>query len=492
MSRVASYGGAAYGGSRTPGPGGRGGDALLVPGYNAAYTISSRGSGRSAYGRAAFGGRRTVARPAAGLFAVPDPDSGAVTVPWWAAFVETATITRVDGGGARTPVRGGEAMAPAGPWRRNPSSNPIARDSADGYVGGANTTVSRTTDRPQPAPLERVTTAVRGTAAAAGAATIVTSLDPTGPMTTTFAAALRTSVVATALRLQVAWYDRDSTLISTSTYPVPDAVRTAAGAAAQWGTVTVDTWPSGAVLGVVSWSATGLPAGGWLEVTARISEVGAALTGPWFDGDSLAAAWIGTPGLSHSAQGALATLVDAEAPLDTDLVYELTLSTLPGWVARSEPVRLESEAVFGRGTGDRWRSRRRCLLTHPGQARTMPAWVQDAPEVSNDLEQEAHALPGRRRKVVVSADVRSGDEGEIVFITESREERARLLELLDDGSPLLVRLPPALQYPPLWWLAFGSLSTEALERSGRVPVRKLTVPFIEVDRPAVATRALAA
>lgn len=478
-------GGSAVGGStraRESRPGG----AIVVPAYDAAYYLSSTGRS-TAIGGSAIGGRRQLVRPAAGIVALPDAPAGTVTLQWWWAYAQTCTIVRIDADGTRTPVRGGEGIAPVGASRTNPQTNPRARDSLTGYSAGANTTLSRQTGL-TPGPVAGVSAAVRGTAAAAGAVVVSVPGDAVSTAPATYGFEAQTSAVATALGLSVEWFDGNSTTLGSILYSVSSADRTRAAAGLAWLTVAVDTAPAAAAVGVLSYRAAGLPAGGWLQLSGRMLVPGTD-TPPaptdYFDGDSLGAAYIGTDGVSFSQIAQLQTLVDAEAPLDAPVSYEVTASSVPGWLVRSEAVRIPGAAVFG--SAGRWGSRRRALLTHPGQARTVRLWIQDAPELEDDIAEGRHRVKGRRNLVVVQAAQRDGWTSSLDIWCETGDELDRLLDMLAVPSPMLLRLSGDLVgYPPNWWQTWGKVRLAPLERSGRIPLRKLTVPVTTVDRPTVA------
>ena len=482
------YGGSAYGGAQAARQD-RTGGAIPVPGFDASYFVFAAG-GAAPYGGSTYGGRRALARPAAGIAALPDPDAAAVTCTWWWAYGEAVTVVRVEPDGTRVPVRGAEGTSPVGRSRSNPASNPTARDAATGYSAGANTTVGRRTGLTG-LPVDRVSTAIRGTATAAGQAAIVADLDLAAPAPTRHGFIVQTSALATTLGLAIEWFDSAGVTISPTTYPVAASVRTSAAAGPVWAEIDVTTWPQGAAVGVVSHIATGLPAAGWLQVTARILGDAGDVDGPgsWFDGDTLGGGWVGAAGLSRSILGPLQTVVDAEAPLDVDVVYELAAGSTPGWTVRSTPIRLDGVRVFA-GSG-RWGSRRRALLTHPGQARTVRVWIEDAPELTRGITEGRHRVRGRANLVVVQAGERDGATGSLTLISEDPGELGRLLGMLEVPSPMLLRLPAQLQYPPVWWLTFGEVTVAPLERSGRIPVRKLTAAVTTVDRPSVAAGLIA-
>ena len=473
----ARFGGEAYGGARSGQRAGVGG--IAVPGFDAVYYWTVAG-GAGAYGRAAYGGRATSTFPIAGLAASPDPDTGIVTIPVWWAFASAAVLTRVDAAtGERTPLRDSPARLGSGS-RRNGSSNPKARDDLTGYTAGPNTTQVRLAGLTTPDPL--VTTAVRLTASAAGSVSTAFSLDAVSTATTAHQLWVRSAATVTAMSLSVRWFDASSADLGVTTYP---ATVPLAQAATGWATasVVINTRPGTAVRGLASFTADGVAAAGWVDVTARLTELGAAVRGRYFDGDYPAAGWIGTPGLSYSDLAPVAYLVDAEVPLDRPVHYELTNPATPGFVASSSPVTLVSDRLVGT---------RQCLLTHPGWSLTVRVWLAAEPEVTNPLEQSAKKVIGRRRKVVVSDTQRAGDEGSMTFVAETFEERKRIKLLLDDGSPLLVRLPQSFGHPPLWWLSFGAATWKAQSHRSTVPLRTVTVSFVEVDRPSAATRPLVA
>lgn len=474
------YGEAAYGGSLValgdPDYGG-----TTVADFDAVYFWARTGA-IDAYGEAAYGGRSTTSYPSAGLFAAPDPDTSVVTVPVWWAFASLVTLTRVDvATGERTPVRDSPITMPAGS-RRNPASNPKASDTTTGHAAGTNTTLTRLTGLTTPFP--RVTTGFRATATAAGGVAVAFSLDPVAPSDTTIALLVRALGGASGIGLSVAWYNAASTLLTTTTHPVPAAVVTAATTGWAQATVTVGGAPVGAVTGVVSITGSGLAAAGMLDFTARITAVGSTV-GEYFDGDYPGSAWTGTPGLSYSDQSPIVSVVDAECPLDVPVRYELTSGTAAGFVASSQPVTLPGDRLLGT-------DRRRCLLTHPGRAQTIPVWIEAAPEVTRPIEQGTFKVIGRRRPVVISDPRRGADTGELTLVAETFEERDRLLAMLDDGSPLLLRAPAAFGWPPLWWLSIGSVVISPVLHYAPLQHRRITVSVTEVDRPSAATRALVA
>lgn len=479
-----TYGRAAFGGGTRPSNARQPG-AIAVPGYDSVFYWTST-LPTAPYGRAAYGGRSSSFYPTAGVAAIPDP-AGAVTnlVLWW-AFADSVAVTRVHPDGSRVQVRDAEAVTmPRSSSRRNRSSNPKARDNLTGYTAGTNTTLSRITGLTIVVEdANTITTAARGTATAAGTVEINTPVDAASPVREDYQWRARTSAVATTLGLSVDWYDRNSALLATQTYLVDSATRTAAVADFTTAQVSTATRPSDSVLGVVSYIGTGLPAGGTLDITGRLRET--TIAGPYFDGDSPYAAWMGTPGLSFSQQGVVVYVHDFEAPLDVPVSYAITSSAAPGYVATSEPVTLAAQ--LGQGVGVR-----EVLMTHPGLTHTIRVWIESEPDsISKAMEQGVFEIEGRRFPVVITGEQRGSARGSLTFVAETFDERDRLERFLDDGSPLLLRCPADYGHPPNWWLSLGDLDIKHWTHHARKPLRRLTVPFIEVERPSVATRPLAA
>lgn len=479
-SPVQQYGRVTYGGSpvaRTP----RESGGYDVPGYDSVYYWSLRGIAAS-YGQAAYGGRRTFNLPAAGLFAEPDPAAGTVSIPLWWAYADEVIVSRRDADGTVTPLRDSPIRLDRALSRTNQASNPKVRDNSTGYTAGTNTTLSRLQNQTLPTPY--VTTALRATATAAGTARfqLATEAAPAGART--YGQWIRTSALASAIQLSITWFNISSVELSTQTYSTGTVGRTQAVGAYSWTTIVVDSWPENAITGVVSYLATGLPAGGTMDITGRLVEAGAVLGNGYFDGDFPGAGWSGTPGMSASLISPITYAVDAEAPLDSPVVYELTNALVPGFVASSELITLDSTHV---------RAPRDALLTHPGLTRTIPVWVETEPEITRPIEQASFQVIGRRRLIVVTAPQRGSDTGSLTFVVEGIEERKRLLDMLDDGSPLLLRAPASYGHPPLWWLSFGDVSIEAPGNGvASYDLRRITATFTEVDRPSAATRPLVA
>jgi hypothetical protein len=471
-----AYGRAGYGGSRL-GRAGRLSGGQPVPGYDAVYYWTTGGAG--AYGQVAYGGRQTVVFPVAGLFAAPDDAAAAVTIPCWWAFASYLNVSRVDAAtGARTPVRGADPLTAVGTSHHNGIANPKAAIDTSGAAAAANTTLSRLTALSLASPY--VTTGFRATATAAGAAGITVS-DVVGATSTTYGFLMRTSAAPSAVNLSVAWYDATGTSLGTQTYPVTAAIVAASVNTWVWATVTIASWPGTAATGTLTYTASGLPAGGRLDLTERIAEASATYQGGYFDGDYPGGGWEGTPGQSYSDQAPIQYITDAEAPFDVPVFYELTNPSIPGYKARTELVTLHSSALS---------VPRDAVLTHPGLNLSVRVWVEAQPEITKAMPSSTFAIIGRRNPVVITDPQRKSDTGSLTFVAETLEERDRLLAMLDDGSPLLLRAPALYGHPPLWWLSFGDVKETPMTGYAGNTLRRLSADFTQVDRPSAATRPL--
>lgn len=438
----------------------------------------------AAWSGAAWGGAVRLERALGGIVAVPDPAAGMVTVRAWWAYASALRLVRVDAAGRRIPVRGAPLSVTAR-TRRNNASVPRFRDGVDG-VTATSGTLSPLTGLTGAALPRDITTGARVTAPSSGTATLRFDRDVLPPYPTTMGMFVRTSALASALRLDIDWYDLSSVLIaSTSVAPASIAVSQAVGEFS-WCTFAI-AGPTGSQVtgqaGQARLTGTGLGAGGTLDVTGRLWEDG-DLTGDFFDGDTLGGSWRGTSGASSSTLAPVVSILDAEAPLDVPLVYELTAGSAPGYAALTNPVELSVGQVL--------RSKRQTWMTHPGLGKAIRVWIEDDPTVTSPLERETFKVIGRKRKVSVSDTQRGGDEGDLTFITETEDEYNQLRAFLDDGSPLLLRMPHQLRHPPLWWLSFGDVTSGPPTRWARHPIRKVKADFVEVDRPSAATRPLVA
>lgn len=462
--------------------------AIPVPGFDASYVWQATAGG-APLTAAVLGGAVTVTYPSGGVLAVPDGPSGTVVLSAWWAYASGFTVTRVAPDGTRTPVRDADSWPVTGDaTRRNLATHPANRvGDLVGWTAGTNTTLaslSGLTDVPDPG----VTTGVRATATAAGSVNVTFSLDAPSTGLSTYGLWVKSGGAApSSASITVQWYDVNGSAVgSPSAYPVAATAVSQTASGWSWCQATISGSPVGAVFGVAGFTAAGLAAGGVLNLTGRLWEAGTTL-GSYFDGTDWGANWIGTPYKSASTLAPVQTIIDAEAPLDVALTYELTNPVAPGYTITSTPVSLDSSS---------YRPPRDALLTHPGLAKTVRVWIEAEPDITRPIEQTAFQVIGRPRKVVVSAPQRGGDEGSLTFVTESQDEWNLLLAMLDDGSPLLLRAPADYGHPPLWWLSFGD-ATLAAPASGTAnnwpnEVRRITVPFTEVDRPSVATRPLVA
>lgn len=468
------YGGAAYGGS-SYGRGDIAGSGVTFTGYQASFYWATSGSG-TAIGGSAIGGAQALAPPAAGLFASPDPDSGTVTIPLFWAFAQYVTLTRVDADGIRTPVRGSSPFQIVGNSRHNTASNPKSAIDLTGVQAGTNTTLTRLTGLTTPSSV--VTTGFRGKATAAGAANITINTDAVGTLPTVYQFWAQCSAAPTAINMSVAWYDTNGLSLGTTTYAADPIAASQSFGQWSWCTIMVGSYPAGAASGVVSYQATGLPAAGTFDMTGRLTQQLSTPTDSYhknyFDGDYQGAAWLGAVGASYSDKGDVNYATDGEAPLDVPFTYEMTNPTVPGYVARSTPITLDSGG-------------RRSWLTHPASPLTpRPVYILGpfGPLVRSIEQGVFYPLDSDDGlPIVVTTSARRARTGTVQIFAESHEERDRLLGMFADGAPVLIRPPASYGEGDSLWLSLGELTETNRHPQQDTPYRVLSAPFYEVAPP---------
>lgn len=478
---LAPWAGVAYAGAREI-VGGQGGGIITDPsrpdisGYRWLQQPSSGGPwAGSVWGG---GGGAFDQTASGGLLVTPDSDSAEVRIDaWWsgAPFLRLARI--IDG--EVTPVRGAYPAAIRTGTRRNRCTNPSFEAGTTGWVAGTNTTVTNPT-----AAALAGSRVGRFTATAAGAVNsqIPAAVLPTVPPVLSFGLRFPTAGPSGALTITATWVVgasvTDGTPITTTTsVTVPSATLAGyVGATMQRLQPLTVPLPSapGVLSGSLALSVAGLAAGGVMEIDAvQIDETG----GDYFDGSGLLATWAGTPHLSESTLAATQQITDREAPLDVPISYVLTAPDQPAFRAVAEPVVLESK--------------RRIWLQHPWRGRPMQVTVNAEPKQTYDIEQTEIKVIGRKRPVVVSAARRQSAKGTYSIATERFADRDQLLDLLDDGSPLLLRMPADHGHGPGEWVSIGSVDVETKTHRAREGTRWFTLPFTVVDPPALPDAAAA-
>lgn len=469
----APYGGAAYGGtvdvppaSGTPSvdpsnPGGSGwrfGSALTGPGP---------------YGGFAYGGGGNLIRPAVGgISATPDPLLAQVRLSVWWSDAPYVRVTRVVNG-SRTPVRGAYPAPVTVATRRNRCTNPSGEVDTAGWLAGSNTTLSRIVEAAMPAGVAAFR--LKATAAGAVNATVPVALPlPDGAPSVSMA--LRFSGAPSgALTLSVAWRDASATLLGTTTATLPAA--SLAAMVGRWGRTPVLPIPYPAVpagsaaiaSGTLTMQVAGLAANGTCDVDAVLIEGGDS-TGEYFDGDSGAqSAWAGTAHASMSTLAPVLALVDREAPFDVPIVYELSAPDQPAFLAVSEPVVLASQ-------GRTW-------LSHPYTGVGFVAEIAEEPEQTRAIDRGVFNVIGRARPLAVSASQRQSSSASLTVWAPTFADRDRLLAMLDDGTPLLLRAPADLGHGEGEWLSVGDVTYKAVGHGAFEHTREFTLPYVVVDPP---------
>lgn len=166
-----------------------------------------------------------------------------------------------------------------------------------------------------------------------------------------------------------------------------------------------------------------------------------------------------------------ASLQDYECPTDTNQRWEARNTSTGAVIATSATLQLASGGNV--------------YLGHPGKPTlnmrvTVRIWDPGVrPSNSAVFNVINKALP------VARSFKRSGPRGSLSVKIDSFVDLARLHALLDDGFPLLLRAPGN----PDWgigakYLAIGDVPTELTVRVPAVQRRWVTLPWVEVDRPA--------
>jgi hypothetical protein len=472
----APFGGLAYGGAVAVPATSNG--VITDPGNpgGSGWYFKSQGGG-GPYGAIAYGGGGLLGRPASGgISATPDPLLGLVRLSlWWSGAPYLRVVRVVDG--VRYPVRGSYPVTVDTPTRRNRCTNPSAEVDTAGWLAGANTTLARAV------PAYAVPSGVavfRLTATAAGAvnATVPVSL-PLSDGAPELSFALRLSALPSgSLTATVTWRDSGGATLGTTSASIASAsLSTYVGRYDRIPILNIPAYagPAGSnavASGTLALQIAGMAAGGTAELDAVLIEGAdsSVAGGPYFDGTFPYAAWAGTPHASESSLAAVQTVEDREAPLDVPVTYELRAPDQPTFFAVSEPVTLDSG--------------NRTWLTHPDRGRAFLATVAEEPEQTRDITRGVFQVIGRARPIAVSSAQRQSSAATLTVWTETFAERDELLDLLDDGAPLLLRAPANLGHGPGEWLSIGAVQYKAVGHGAFEHSREFSLPYVVVDAPA--------
>lgn len=444
-----------------------------LPGYK--WTTQA---GPGAWGQTAYSGGGIPASPAnAGLQVVPDNGSANVRLTAWWSGAGYLRINRVLADGTRVPVRGAYPITVPSPTRWNLCTNPSFEVDTSGWLAGSNTSFTYVQNSVTLTGLDYLTL----TATAAGSVTATAPVTvPTGPFGVSLN--LRLPALPTgALTASVAWTSQNGVAMgSTSATIASGNFATYQGRWARTPVLTINppgqqvtgTSPNQVVQlpanGVLTISIAGMAAGGTADIDGVLVEAGSGTSGVYFDGDTSFGSWQGTAGLSVSSLATPQTVTDDEPPFDQPFQYELTAPNQPGNRILTDLVTLDS-------LDQTW-------LSHPTLG-ALPIHVTTAPQLTATIKRGIYEVVGRSHPIAVAANLRQAQSGSLQLYAEDLGIRDRIVALLEDGQPLLIRMPADYGYNGGWWMSIGDV-VEDCQGPAWGP-RYLTLPFTVVDAPAV-------
>lgn len=436
-----------------------------IPGGTTRYYVAAVG-GAYAW---AFGGWAGPAVPLAtllgGLVVAPDTAAGVVHIlAWWPAQTPLQ-LARVHANGDVHPVRGAYPLLSPAP-RTNYATNPSLEAGLNGYVPG---TGSPTLTQLTTGSLPDRGKALRATIASAGTCEVAVP-HAFGVGTMTVGLGLRFSARPTAVTVTTGWVDVLGNALTATTATL--SANEINNSVSQFGrqVLTLAPPPAATAATTVKVAATGLPAGATMDLDAVTIEAGVT-SGSYLDGSLLGAQWLGTAELSASVLATMLTVDDAECPFDEPVIYILHSSALGGAQVSAPAILLSSD-------GTSW-------LTHPGSALPVRVQLREVPTLDTDIQQGVMWPVGARFPVVVTNTQRHAPRGTADFVYLSFAERAVLLEMMSDGSPLLLRTPVEFGYEATLWLAVGAVTEDRGARKPWHDTGVLSADFQQVDVPEV-------
>jgi hypothetical protein len=441
-----------------------------IPGDAATFSYSSQ-IGDYPWAFASWAGGYPLATyPGGGVLAHALADAGVVQVQAWWPDALTLQLVRITPDGVRHEVRSGFPLIVSTATRRNYASNPSLEAGLNGYTPDAGSpTLSQLADAAAPAGSYVLRATNAGSGSNGVAIPVALTVTPVGrPLTVAFS--LRTSALASSVTVSVAWTDSGGGALSTNSTTLSADQRSAA--VGQFTRPVISfTPPSGAVTPTVKVTAGGMPAGGTLDLDAISVEVGTT-DGSFFDGRTLGGLWVGTADLSASILAPVATILDAECPLDTLVSYQVSNPGITGGRVVSDPVLLSAN-------GNSW-------LTHPSLVGApVKVNITTVPRWERTVDQGVFLPIGATRPIVVSSAARQASTGTVEFVAFSFAERDALLDLFDDPLPLLLRAPLEFGFTDSVWLAIGTVSEDRGERKAWQDTVLLSAEVTEVDVPPV-------
>lgn len=413
------------------------------------------------------GGGQIAQATSGGITAYPDPDTGVVNLAaWWTEATYLRVVRLV--GDERVPVRGASPLSVGGSTQHNYCTNPSFEIDLTGWLAGANTTLTRI-----------VGTALGGVAfgrakaTAAGSVTVTAPVAlpiPEGAMAVSFGLYL-SALPSGDVTVNVAWQDGSGAGLGTTSASLA-AVDTLSSYVGRWQRTPplILTPPAAAANGTLTITVTGNLINATADLDTVLIEAASTATGVYFDGSDPYAGWQGTANQSISSLAVPVQFVDAEAPLDVPVSYELTAPDQPSLRVVSQPVTLLSN-------GHTW-------LTHPVLQEPLSITVLEEPDQARAIDRGVHRVIGRVNPIAVSAAQRASVEASLDVLVVSFAERDTVWSMLEDGQPLLLRAPAELGHGPGEWLSVGDVSLKRPGHGAWEDARVFTLPYVVVDAPA--------
>ncbi len=405
--------------------------------------------------------------PGGGISIRPIADSGVMEITAWWPDADALSLVRVDPDGTLVPVRGGSVLIP-GQTRRNLCQNPSFEAGLNGTVPDVG---SPTLTNPNDGTAPRGALYLKATIASAGSCGVVIPAALTTMLSATIGFDLKLSAAASSVTVQVSWTDASGgALIATSATLSADQIN---NSIAQFARQVVQLPASaGAAGGTVKIIAGGLPAGGAMSLDGVTIESGQT-NGSFFDGSTYGATWLGTAHLSASALAPLAIVEDGECPTDVSVQYKAVNPSITGGTMTSDRALLpSSEKVW---------------LTHPSASDApLEVFVAKRPLRGKAANQTVFQAINDPKFLTIASRTRSAWRGteSIQIWTFGSEQTARLLEMLDDNLPVLLRTPASLNYGPPMWLSLGDLEEDPDGSGDWQQYLKISAPWVEVAAPA--------
>ncbi|GAA1402032.1 hypothetical protein GCM10009613_61290 [Pseudonocardia kongjuensis] len=472
MSTRNPWSGEAWAGS--PGVTGAGGAVINDPTRPdlVGWRWLARGGGLRPWAGSAWGGGGVIERPAqGGLLAIAEPDVASIRLEAWWSGAQFLRILRLAAGQAPAPVRDGYPLSVLSRTRRNRCADPSFERATTLWQAGTNTTVTGVDDTAAAAGTR--VGRIRATAAGAVQAIVPAGISVTDQTQVSFA--LRLSAAPSGLAVRAEWLDETGAALGNSTPAIGSLASFVGAAGTPMRRIDVVTLvpPSGAGSANLYLQATGMAAGATIDVDAVLVEDAATAgeqAGEYFDGDVLTGAWDIAAHASVSTLPGTHRVMDREAPLDVPVRYVMTAPDAPGVQVLSEPIVLTS--------------RRRVWLSHPAWDLPLQVTVTEEPTVTYPIQQEVLEVLGGT-PVAVSGAKRSTARGTHKIATRNFDDRGLLQDMLDDGSPLLLRMPADHGHGPGEWIAIKDVTRGRTTHRASDGTYRFELPFTVVRAPAL-------